>query len=898
MKRFLAMALVCILDGLGGGAALQAAQGKITPPGTTVTYDLPAPTARFVSRSASYSSFTSTTTTRVQIGLSPFPVAPFDDTYSYKKMVVSDGTSTTTAIYKPGANPDDFYFPDWEITNTGLWGSGEYGDGPWEVTTAFGPNMELFLANATSVSQTSVTVSGVTWTLSDPVKNSDVTTTTTFTNSSPWSDWEDRAPSASRFSDGQGTSSGAKAEYRIAASPALKGKKVRWTENLFPADGSAPTPTTQEWIITDTPSSTYSLNPGSDGTISVSDLDLVDNIGELAVDANRDGAIKLANEDVSDATSAEHPYRFWLNDDIDRGHTVDGTDYEQDDISPTEAAANNWVEDWKYNTVQSRRDLEDFSRIVVSTSGIADALRIGDLYLGLKWTDTVGTPSIKLYKQYDATGGLSYLTDDYQASVQLPELAILNQRYPNDDLSSMTAHTVVTPGDLFVLPQGLWIGTSGDIKRSLLFEGCTAGKGQLKLVILKRDGSNYTEIGDGPGVWLDLKNIKDMYEHWTVGQGPVPYGGGAPSALSQASSFTYAAQSPEEAKYILYVHGWNMEQWEKERFAETAYKRLYWQGYKGRFGLFSWPTTNGFDGTASAIKDSTNYDRGEFSAWRSASLLEQKLAQLNGQYPGQVHLLAHSMGNVVAGEALRRAGQDGLGVIVRTYVASQGALPVHCYNGSLPDNLDADVPASGIVRAFDGGWPQTANAYKSWLAANSAAVAKRVNFFNINDYALWRDIWQLNQWLKPDHPDFRPNPPDPQRTYYYLDDINQPPTQDGFGWLRPGGQQVDPTDRPYLNNTWYAILRLGNAADVKDRYDIMAMACESRSKALGATSVNEGLDASLWLGSVWPADPSGDARPYSRHKWHSAEFRSTNMLQKGYWQALLGPQGFNIITPP
>jgi hypothetical protein len=619
---------------------------------------------------------------------------------------------------------------------------------------------------------------------------------------------------------------------------------------------------------------------------------------DLAVDANRDGTIKLASEDASDQTSATMPYRFWPNDDFDRGHTVDGTDYEQDDISPTEAAANNWVEDWKSNTVQSKRDLEDFARIVVSTSGLSDAFRNGDLYLGLKWTDTVGTPSIKLYKQYDATGGTSYLTDDYQASVQLAENAILTQRYRSDDVASPSAHTVVTLGDLFVLPQALWFGLSGDtLKRSLLFEGCTAGTGQLKLVILKRDGTNYTEVGDGPGVWLDLKNIRDMYEHWTVGQGPVPYGGGAPAALSQASSFTYTAQSPEESKYILYVHGWNMEQWEKERFAETAYKRLYWQGYKGRFGLFSWPTTNGFDGIHSAITDSTNYDRGEFSAWRSASLLEQKLAQLNGQYPSRVYLLAHSMGNVVAGEALRRAGQDGLGVIVRTYVASQAALPVHCYNGSLSDNLDADVPASGIVRAFDGGWPQTANAYKSWLAANSAAVAKRVNFFNINDYALWRDVWQLNQWLKPDHPDFCANPPDPQRTYRYLDDINQPPTQDGFGWLRPGAQ-VDPSDRPDLNNRWMAVLRLGNAADVKDRYEIMAMACESRSKALGATSFNEGLDASLWLGSIWPTDPSGDARPYSRHKWHSAEFRSTNMLQKGYWQALLGPQGFNIVTPP
>jgi len=32
----------------------------------------------------------------------------------------------------------------------------------------------------------------------------------------------------------------------------------------------------------------------------------------------------------------------------------------------------------------------------------------------------------------------------------------------------------------------------------------------------------------------------------------------------------------------------------KEAFAETAFKRLYWQGFAGRFVQFDWPTY--FDG--------------------------------------------------------------------------------------------------------------------------------------------------------------------------------------------------------------------------------------------------------------------------------------------------------------
>ena len=53
----------------------------------------------------------------------------------------------------------------------------------------------------------------------------------------------------------------------------------------------------------------------------------------------------------------------------------------------------------------------------------------------------------------------------------------------------------------------------------MLFEGCKAGKGQLKLVILKRDGANYTEIGEGSGVWMDLKKPKEFIERWSAGDG-------------------------------------------------------------------------------------------------------------------------------------------------------------------------------------------------------------------------------------------------------------------------------------------------------------------------------------------------------------------------------------------
>ena len=59
--------------------------------------------------------------------------------------------------------------------------------------------------------------------------------------------------------------------------------------------------------------------------------------------------------------------------------------------------------------------------------------------------------------------------------------------------------------------------------------------------------------------------------------------------------------------------------------------------------------------TKNPLTDPHNYDNSEFTAWRSAVGLLNKLNDLSAKYPGRAYLLGHSMGNVVAGEALRLA---------------------------------------------------------------------------------------------------------------------------------------------------------------------------------------------------------------------------------------------------
>lgn len=635
-------------------------------------------------------------------------------------------------------------------------------------------------------------------------------------------------------------------------------------------------------------------------------------IAVLAVDANRDATITIA-PDVSDLTTADRPYRFWTNDDIDRLHSFpdsaadtmkDITEREEDDISPTEAQAKLMSPDgWTDNKADSRRDLEDFARLQIHTAGLNDAFKSGQLFLGLRWSDVTGDPGIRVYRQQESTGGLGYLSDEIKAAAQVVEYAIRDARYQGDSAST-SINAMVHGAGTFILPASLFANLSETApKTHLLFEGVKAGRGQLKLVVLRQEGGNYIEVGMGAGVWMDLKPIGDMYEHWSVGNAsggaPAQVAGRIASETGSATPFSYTSTSPEEQKYILYVHGWNMEKWEKERFAETAYKRLWWQGYQGRFGLFTWPCTNRFDETKpvkklnEGVSDGTNFDRGEWTAWRSGAPLRQLLQTLNGAYGGNLYVFSHSMGGIVVSEALRLQSDSGGGQITRVYVASQAALSAHLYDGTL--STDAGSPNAvqwtydhpsfeflGINPGPINYGPQTTNIYKNWFAyvlsgsaVSSSVVGKLVNFYNQNDYALSAPVWQFNQITKPDWPDTGLQP----WRYGYAAD----PSVFSDAFMKTEGDSGS-------NQT---ALRLGTRANPQDRHEIMAFAAESYVKAFGATGNSaQAVSHSLNLRSIWPAD-GGD---HKAHTWHSGQFRSSIQKQKSYWKVLLGDQAFDIAT--
>lgn len=242
----------------------------------------------------------------------------------------------------------------------------------------------------------------------------------------------------------------------------------------------------------------------------------------------------------------------------------------------------------------------------------------------------------------------------------------------------------------------------------------------------------------------------------------------------------------------------------------------------------------------------------------------------SNKFQGKVRMTAHSMGNVVAGEALRLPGRR-----IHSYAASQAAFAGSCYDPNAPAmafRTYGQAPAGFVfgppnastgpdtpdvysfygppAKNFD---PSTwdNNNYPSYLSAGNikGGATNYFNYHNAQDYALTWPRWQLDQQLKPQYN---------LGTYGF--DI--------------------PNDHFKRGNAWMEF--------PNDTHEIYAWAAEPRCIALGAGVVNGVIGTNFNLQSISYA---------GARKWHSGQFRGMNMQRKNYWRRLLDDFGLLQQAP-
>jgi len=545
---------------------------------------------------------------------------------------------------------------------------------------------------------------------------------------------------------------------------------------------------------------------------------------DIAVDSNRDGTIRFAGNFQStqgkptDTTTEAKPFRFWCNDDEDG--TGDGFE------------VLGGLPDYADNQINSKRDLEDFSRLYVHIGAFYEELANGTFQIGLKWGgNATGTPKVKVYKFADAAGSDSYLKDDAAATAQVS----------GDYKTALGEVSGSTP---LVLPAELFAGYSeANPKVCLLFESSGEGKGQLCITIHKADG---TLIGEGPGVWLDLLDIKKMYvrakgtpldgvtapyESYTSQPNPPPTG-----YVDDPNGHVFSKPHDEADSLVVFVHGihapfTNATDAYKANVAsaEIVYKRLWHQGFKGRFAFYKWPALNpaGFGSTGFEFNGS------EYRAWKYGCGLA---GFVNSISKSSKNLYAHSQGNIVCGAAL-----TDYGLTVDNYVLTQAAVPAGCYDvsGGQSDpssingyprfwNKEASKPTPDL--ASDLGY----RGYLDTLGVSGNVV----NFHNFDDYALasGRTLWLLETHWEANQDTYKPDGSFSNTNWYTYIQANA------------DGQRCQLVDAFFVGRF------------VTDPHESMSLLARPRSKAVGArASVQGSIDDEFNLAAAPLAfSPSSD----------------------------------------
>lgn len=373
---------------------------------------------------------------------------------------------------------------------------------------------------------------------------------------------------------------------------------------------------------------------------------------DVAVDANRDGTITF---DATDKTTAEKPFRFWINND-------------QDDVEVDEPV-NVTTQDSADATISTKRDLEDFCRLSLKVGIDLATLQSGNKKIGLRLiSSTSPTSSIRCWPNQSDQGDDSYVNDGAAAASQIAKASFAE------------------PGGAIMIPPSYWSG-HGDSTAHLIFEGMAKGEGKLVITILDSQG---TKIGEGGELHLKLLDVREMYQRARIENSAEqiddPWVDDNPPAQTWAWdpwNWPYDEDPDAENVTAIFVHGWRLKYSDFMNWSDTSYKRLWHQGFKGKFYSFRWATFSadnnglpyGLDENLEGTKfppGGLTYNASEYRAWLCGPALASWVNQLPNA--GKRSLFAHSMGNVITGAALRA------GMSVQRYALCNAAMPAMAYD--------------------------------------------------------------------------------------------------------------------------------------------------------------------------------------------------------------------------
>ncbi len=426
----------------------------------------------------------------------------------------------------------------------------------------------------------------------------------------------------------------------------------------------------------------------------------------------------------SDKTYPNKPFVVWLNDDQDN--------HEDGETVPVV------IPDNIDTVIRTKRDLEDFQVLAIRIQS-PQQIKDPSISVAVRWKEITGNPVIHLYKSYfsppenpnSVPGCFQYLEDPIMAENQI------HNGYENAIATIEGTSSVVLDKNLFMKM------TDQNPILIFLFEGVSAGKGTLTLQLIQH-GKAFVE---SDLIYMDLKKVTDMYSQAQALpvegiKDPYEYFPEQPSApevsWQDMTSLNFQRPMDETNQCIIFVHGWNVSDKRFYQQANSMFKRLWLQGFKGRFVAFRWPSDVSGDDTwdiARTFENSIRYFDIEYRGFKYARALKDYISYLASPSGGgfTVNLVAHSMGNIVASEAIK------LGAPVAHYVLMDGAVSAGCYD------TQAELTKDPILKD-DQGNPLSLDGFPTESIPDSVAqggyrgyflsLAGLTSFYNLKDEAM------------------------------------------------------------------------------------------------------------------------------------------------------------------
>ena len=373
--------------------------------------------------------------------------------------------------------------------------------------------------------------------------------------------------------------------------------------------------------------------------------------GVLAQDADDGFGTLLDDTRTGNVAEGEgraygQPLRWWINYDDDDGEWQAGRD------TPGLGRP-----DWTTSGIDGQRDLVDFFPVRLGLESLFAAY---------------GHDGV-VYELRCATGGL----EAYPVAIPPYDAGAVHRQVGlkgfGHDLSGglETAEPVgLAKGGWVPLPQAFLscMAPPAAVGRAMLLcEGLKAGLQRLELRVRTSHGGTFTAHRD-----VVISPVEDMYR--TLVAGP------SPSRMSEPR----AMPDLELAEgWTVFVHGYNVPPAAARGWNAEMFKRLYALGCRRKYVGVLWNGATGLDYHAAV--------RNAFFAGRA--LGARASSSIKG---GTVVLIAHSLGNVVAGEAVERGGWR-----PDKYYMVNAAVPAEAYTAEDTDPSHAFHMTDVLWRGYE-----------------------------------------------------------------------------------------------------------------------------------------------------------------------------------------------------